>query len=124
MNTADETAELVSLWALVSEVQLTEEEDEIKWKWTNHNLYTTKSAYMAQFNGSYYTFDALAIWKAKTEGTHHFFAWLLVQHKILTPDKLLARNWPCDPMCSTCDQELEDHVWFEDRWMVASLCDE
>jgi hypothetical protein len=19
---------------------------------------------------------------------------------------------------------LEDHVWFEDRWMVASLCDE
>jgi hypothetical protein len=20
--------------------------------------------------------------------------------------------------------ELEDHVWFEDRWMVASLCDE
>jgi hypothetical protein len=22
----------------------------------------------------------------------------------------------------TC--RLEDHVWFEDRWMVASLCDE
>jgi hypothetical protein len=21
-------------------------------------------------------------------------------------------------------RELEDHVWFEDRWMVASLCDE
>jgi hypothetical protein len=20
--------------------------------------------------------------------------------------------------------ETEDHVWFEDRWMVASLCDE
>jgi hypothetical protein len=20
--------------------------------------------------------------------------------------------------------KLEDHVWFEDRWMVASLCDE
>jgi hypothetical protein len=20
--------------------------------------------------------------------------------------------------------EVEDHVWFEDRWMVASLCDE
>jgi hypothetical protein len=20
--------------------------------------------------------------------------------------------------------EIEDHVWFEDRWMVASLCDE
>jgi hypothetical protein len=21
-------------------------------------------------------------------------------------------------------RQLEDHVWFEDRWMVASLCDE
>jgi hypothetical protein len=20
--------------------------------------------------------------------------------------------------------EIEDHVWFEDRWMVSSLCDE
>jgi hypothetical protein len=22
------------------------------------------------------------------------------------------------------DQHIEDHVWFEDRWMVASWCDE
>jgi hypothetical protein len=21
-------------------------------------------------------------------------------------------------------EEIEDHVWFKDRWMVASLCDE
>jgi hypothetical protein len=21
-------------------------------------------------------------------------------------------------------REIEDHVWFEDRWMVASLCNE
>jgi hypothetical protein len=21
-------------------------------------------------------------------------------------------------------EDVEDHVWFEDRWMVASLCDE
>jgi hypothetical protein len=27
---------------------------------------------------------------------------------------------------SSCHQGVacEDHVWFEDRWMVASLCDE
>jgi hypothetical protein len=23
-----------------------------------------------------------------------------------------------------CTVIVEDHVWFEDRWMVASLCDE
>jgi hypothetical protein len=22
------------------------------------------------------------------------------------------------------NREIEDHMWFEDRWMVASLCDE
>jgi hypothetical protein len=25
---------------------------------------------------------------------------------------------------TTTDEITEDHVWFEDRWMVASLCDE
>jgi hypothetical protein len=25
---------------------------------------------------------------------------------------------------SVVEKEIEDHVWFEDRWMVASLCDE
>lgn len=54
----------------------------------------------------------MAIWKSKTEGKHRFFAWLLVQRKILTADKLIARNWPCQPVCSLCDQELEsaDHL--------------
>jgi len=31
-----------------------------------------------------------------------FFSWLLVQEKILTADKLQARNWPCNPMCLLC----------------------
>jgi hypothetical protein len=26
--------------------------------------------------------------------------------------------------CSALRFVIEDHVWFEDRWMVASLCDE
>jgi hypothetical protein len=27
-------------------------------------------------------------------------------------------------MTPILDEGVEDHVWFEDRWMVASLCDE
>jgi hypothetical protein len=48
-----------------------------------------------------------------------------------TPARVQASQWPPTaalvPSCAcvlvgrvTC----EDHVWFEDRWMVASLCDE
>lgn len=44
------------------------------------------------------------------EGKHRFFAWLLVQCKILTADKLQIRNWPCDPMCVLCDQVEETAV--------------
>jgi hypothetical protein len=107
MTNAAEMAELISLWALVSEVELSENEDEIRWRWTTNGHYTARSAYKAQLNGSYCTFDASAIWKAKDESKHRFFAWLLVQGKILTADKLLVRNWPCNPICSLCDQEPE-----------------
>jgi mannosylglycoprotein endo-beta-mannosidase len=112
MNSATETAELVSLWTLLSEVNLSDSEDQIRWKWTGHGMYTAKSAYKVQLYGSFCSFDSMAIWKAKTEGKHRFFAWLLVQRKILTADKLIARQWPCNPVCQMCDQDLEsaDHL--------------
>jgi hypothetical protein len=127
MSTTDEMAELVSLWALISEVQLTDQEDVIIWKWTQTGNYTAKSAYLAQLAGSYCTFDSMAIWKAKTEGKQRFFAWLLVQQKILTADKLMARNWPCNPNCVLCDQELEtaNHlclqcVFAQEVWLLVA----
>ena len=73
MSTAEEIAEFVSLWFLVQNVQLTDSEDEIRWKWTADGNYTAKSAYNIQFSGAYCTFDAKAIWRAKTEGKHRFF---------------------------------------------------
>ena len=73
MSTAEEIAEFVSLWFLVQNVQLTDSEDEIRWKWTADGNYTAKSAYIIQFSGAYCTFDAKAIWRAKTEGKHRFF---------------------------------------------------
>jgi hypothetical protein len=112
MSDAEQMAELVTLWALILDVTLTEDEDTIRWKWTGNEIYTAKSAYKGHFVGSYCSFDSMAIWKSKTEGKCCFFAWLLVQRKILTADKLLARSWPCQPVCSLCDQEFEsaDHL--------------
>ncbi|KAF8724977.1 hypothetical protein HU200_020700 [Digitaria exilis] len=60
------------------EVQLNEQDDTICWRWTTDGKYTARSAYHALFAGSYGTFDSTAIWKAKVEGKHRFFAWLLV----------------------------------------------
>jgi hypothetical protein len=88
-------------------VQLSDEQDQINWKWTADGIYTAKSTYNVQFHGSYSAFKGGSIWQAEVEGKHRFFGWLLIQCKILTADKLLARNWPCNPICTLCNQEQE-----------------
>ena len=107
MQSVSEMADFVSLWDAVQEIQLTDQPDQITWKWTANGEYTSKSAYSAQFLGSYRNFHGQYIWKAESEGKHKFFAWLLVQSKILTADKLMSRHWPCNPVCSLCNHEQE-----------------
>lgn len=107
MSTVEEMAEFVTLWDLVQQVSLSNQEDQLAWRWTANASYSSKSAYLAQFNGSYCSFEGSYIWKAHAKGKHKFFAWLLVQSKILTADKLIKRAWPCDPVCPLCDQEQE-----------------
>jgi len=112
MSLVEEMADFIALWDLVQEVQLTTEEDQISWKWTADAVYTAKSAYEAQFRGSYSSFLPTAIWRAHAEGKHKFFCWLLVQEKLLTADKLQARNWQCNPLCSLCGRlpETAEHL--------------
>jgi mannosylglycoprotein endo-beta-mannosidase len=107
MTTTQEMTELIDLWSMIDCVQLSDQEDKIIWKWTENGYYSSKSAYQVQFLGSYCTFDTKSIWSAKTEDKHRFFAWLLIQCKILTADQLSARNWPCNPICQLCDQQPE-----------------
>ena len=107
MTSEEEMIKFVVLWDLVESVELTPEDDKIIWKWTSHGDYTAKSAYEIQFRGSFCSFRPTAIWRAHAEGKHRFFAWLLVQEKLLTADKLMARNWSCNPTCSLCSAQPE-----------------
>jgi hypothetical protein len=107
MNTVEAMVEFVNLWGLLQPMVLTDEPDKISWRWTSNGVYTAKSAYDVQFRGSYCSFNTSAIWKAQAEGKHRLFTWLLIQSKIQTADRLLARNWPCNPVCILCDQAWE-----------------
>ena len=107
MQTVEEMESFVQLWDLVQGVQLSDQQDQITWRWTPDGTYTTKSAYNAQFLGSFSNFRREYVWRADAEGKHKFFAWLLIQSKILTEDKLLARQWPCNPLYPHCNLALE-----------------
>jgi len=44
MQSVSEMADFVSLWDAVQEIQLTDQPDQITWKWTTNGEYTPKSA--------------------------------------------------------------------------------
>jgi hypothetical protein len=95
ITTATHQEEFISLWIRIQNIQLQPGvQDSITWKWTPDGIYSTRSAYRIQFQGCYRRFQPDLIWKAHTENKCKFFAWILVQNKILTADNLQLRNWP------------------------------
>lgn len=84
----------IDLWHQINRITLSDQPDEIDWRWNGNKNYTTASAYNAQFTGSIMKPQLNAIWKTKVEGKVKFFAWLLVQNRLPTADRLRARG--CD----------------------------
>ena len=72
MGSVDEMAQFIELWDYTLNIHLTDQADQIKWNWTANVEYSSKSAYLAQFHGSYSTFKTEHIWKAETEGNISF----------------------------------------------------
>jgi hypothetical protein len=56
MASTEEIAEFVLLWGLLQDVQLNDQPDAIRWRWTVDGVYTAKSAYDIQFKGTYCSF--------------------------------------------------------------------
>jgi hypothetical protein len=74
MSTAQEMAEFVLLWGLLEHVQLSEEPDQITWKWNAKGVYTTKSTYAIQFRG------ILLYFCSEHDLIFHLFELILVIH--------------------------------------------
>jgi hypothetical protein len=58
------------------------------------------------------------VWKAWDPPKAKFFAWLLMQNRIWTADRLHARGWPNCDRCPLCNQTLEtvDHLFIKCRY--------
>jgi hypothetical protein len=77
--TTEEVTQFVSLWSKIRLVQLSDQPDQIIWRFTEHGNYTASSAYSAQFLGSFADGDWSSLWKGRAENKCKLFAWLLMQ---------------------------------------------
>jgi len=89
----------VLLFTVLRDITLTNQRDQIIWRWTGSGHYSAASAYEIQFCGAMAPFPSEWVWKAKAEPKCKFFAWLVLHDKALTADNLHKKNWPHEPYC-------------------------
>jgi hypothetical protein len=111
-------SDYVMLWELVNEAGFDpqeEEEDEITWTRTTDGAYSAKSAYEMKFDGNVASILSICIWKAWAPSRCKFFAWLMLQNRIWTSDRLQQRQWPSVYFCTFCRRSLEtvNHIFQE-----------
>jgi hypothetical protein len=102
IHTTQQIEEFTMLFIALASVTLTNQEDEINWKWTTNGKYSVFSAYECQFIGAMSHFSVDDIWRAITEPECQFFAWLVLHNNVLTVDSMAKKHWNCNPLCSLC----------------------
>lgn len=110
-----------TLWMLLDEVHLDAlAEDDILWKHTTSGHYSAASAYKAQFIGMVFSPMDQMVWKVWGPPKVKFFAWLALQDRIWTADRLAKRGWPNCGLCPLCKrvQESGSHLFFKCRYTL------
>ena len=61
-----------------------------------------------------------AVWNNWAPPKHKFFAWLIIQDRVWTADRLQRRGWPNCGLCQLCKREPETaaHIIFRSRYTV------
>ncbi|TVU02801.1 hypothetical protein EJB05_51684, partial [Eragrostis curvula] len=121
LSTTEEVDQYVQLW--IQQTQLTDQRDDIVWRFTANGCYSAQSAYLIQFAGSFADHDWQRVWKAKAENKCKFFCWLLLQNKLWTADRIISKGGQANPICTLCRSTTEtaahmvascsysNHVW-------------
>ena len=117
--TMDHIEQIVNIWALSHAIHLVyNTEDDITWKHTTFGHYSAASAYKAQFLGLVLSPMDKMVWKVWAPPKVKFFAWLALQDRIWTADRLAKRGWPNCDLCPLCKREQESgsHLFFKCRF--------
>jgi hypothetical protein len=95
------------LLALLSNVSLSTNQDDIVWKCNADGVFTVKSYYnFINDSGIRCAFTRI-IWKAKIPEKVKIFIWLVTKNRILTIENLKKRGWVGRDSCSLCNEAEE-----------------
>ena len=95
--------QFVRLWSKINQIHLIQDNpDQITWKQSQNGTYSSKSAYALHFLGSIPTNFKPLIWQTQAPPKGKLFAWLAIQNKLWTADRLDARGWPNQRYCPLC----------------------
>lgn len=111
--------QLVNFWILIAPTQLQpQQEDTIFWNLTPDGNYMTALAYKPQFVGCIKSPELSTIWKSWAPPKCKFFAWLILQNRVWTSDRLARRDWDHRPSCPLCRATMETahHLVFSCRY--------
>ena len=117
--TMEHIRQIVTLWARLRVIPISEDtEDTITWKHTLDGAYSATSAYKAQLLGTVRSSMHFAVWKAWAPPKMKFLAWLAIQNRIWTADRLQKRGWPNCGLCPLCKQtgETVHHLFYKCRF--------
>jgi hypothetical protein len=95
------------LLALLSNVSLSTNQDDIVWKWNADGVFTVKSCYNFINDGGIRCAFTRIIWKAKIPEKVKIFIWLATKNRILTTENLKKRGWVGRDSCSLCNEAEE-----------------
>jgi hypothetical protein len=120
-SSIDHLSQFVHLWVSIQRVQIrVDVEDDISWKLTGNGQYSAAFAYKLQFLGLVESSLNSLVWKVWATPKAKNHAWLALQKRLWTVDRLRRRRWENCGLFQLCKQteENHDHLFVHCRYIV------
>jgi hypothetical protein len=105
--TMEHIVQFSNLWEELQHVQHDDATDSICWKFGKDDGYTASSAYKMQFLGHTNSAMTSMVWKPWAPPKCKTFAWLVIQNRVWTADRLHKRGGTNCGNCKLCNQAQE-----------------
>ncbi len=99
----------------VNAIPLSDDKDEVRWRWDNSGRFSVRSLYKFLQDGGVPERRWSQLWSISTPLKVKIFVWLVLKGRVLTADNLFKRGWNGEGRCALCtdDDETIGHLFLE-----------